>query len=464
MRYELVPYTKGRVLELASDGRRTFPHFITVDEGRGDNWKPDIITSLKDLSIFASQSMDAIYAKNVIENIDEREKVLCEWWRVIKHGGYIVFECDEKKMSTKELIELMGGGSPWDLVVSEPGFWQVYQKGGKKHTYSYTETIPDKTCAIFRHGGFGDMIQMSPLLPSLKDMGYHITLYTSHYGEQVVRHDPHLDKIIIMDKDQVPNHELVYYWQYLSDKYDKFINLSESVEASLLVRDDRVSHWWSKQAIEAYTFHNYHDFTHLIAGVPKKYEPKFYSTKQERKWAASKRKKISGKLVMWALAGSSVHKIYPWLDQVIAHFMLNTQDVNFVLVGSEDCKIIESPWRDEKRVACLSGECSVRESMALAMLCDVVIGPETGILNAVSHEDVPKIVNLSHSSVENLTKYWKNCISLEPEDCPCHPCHKTIYGFDNCVRDDKTGVSLCQANIHPPAVIGAIGKQLNDNL
>jgi hypothetical protein len=50
----------------------------------------------------------------------------------------------------------------------------------------------------------------------------------------------------------------------------------------------------------------------------------------------------------------------------------------------------------------------VRETLALAQQMDLVIGPETGVLNAVCYEAMPKVAMLSHSSWENLTRHWVN--------------------------------------------------------
>ena len=63
--------------------------------------------------------------------------------------------------------------------------------------------------------------------------------------------------------------------------------------------------------------------------------------------------------------------------------------------------------------------------LAFLDVCDVVIGPETGVLNAASYIGLPhKIVMLSHSSKENLSKHWNNTTTLEPEYYPedfCYP-------------------------------------------
>jgi len=70
-------------------------------------------------------------------------------------------------------------------------------------------------------------------------------------------------------------------------------------------------------------------------------------------------------------------------------------------------------------------------------------------------EEVGKVVTLSHSSIENLTKHWKNTVSLEPKTS-CFPCHQMHYNFDYCKRDEVSGCAQCQADISPDEMYNAI--------
>ncbi|OYV92760.1 MAG: hypothetical protein B7Z60_10175, partial [Ferrovum sp. 37-45-19] len=136
----------------------------------------------------------------------------------------------------------------WDLVRNEDrnedneySFFQVYKKvfvsndsKKKRHFRSYQNPKPEKTCAVVRYGAFGDHIQTASLFPQLKEQGYHITMYSSNPGFEAIKHDPHIDAVILQDKDQVKNEELLEYWDHEAKKYDKWINLSESVEGTWL--------------------------------------------------------------------------------------------------------------------------------------------------------------------------------------------------------------------------------------
>jgi len=492
VRFDIARYTRGRVLDLGCGPWKCYPHFISVDnysEWQGLKWRPDICGDATDLGIFATNSIDAVFSSHLLEHIDDYVKALHEWWRVIKIGGYLILYLPHKSLypnigqpgsnpdhrhdfEPKDIVSIMtANAGDWDLLESEIrsagdeySFFQVFQKLGRGtgHVYSYCAEKPKKKCAIVRYGGYGDMLQASAILPELKRQGYYITLYTTPYGEQIVRHDPHIDEFIIQDNGQVPNQWLVDFWAVESKKYDKFINLSESVEGVWLAMEGRQNHMWPKAVRDKYMNTNYEEFAFDLAGL--RYtgdRQRFYATDRERRIASKRRSEIDGKVVLWTLAGSSVHKIWPHLDAVIAEFMIRTKDIHFMLVGDASCKLLEAGWQKEPRVHRRSGEWSIRETLAFAETVDLVIGPETGVLNSVSGLDIPKICFLSHSSVENLTKHWKNCVSMMPTDCECYPCH-ILHNETNkyCTRDQRTGTAMCQVKIEPPVVLQAMVELL----
>lgn len=94
IRWELVPYFRGRCLDIGCGPFKVFPHFTGVDNGhhwgmRGVDVKID---DAQDLSLFASRSCDLVYSSHLLEHIPE-DKVaatLAEWCRVVKEGGYLI--------------------------------------------------------------------------------------------------------------------------------------------------------------------------------------------------------------------------------------------------------------------------------------------------------------------------------------------------------------------------------------
>jgi len=497
IKWELVPYTRGRVLDVGCGQHKPFGHFIGVDNNTdahlfGIACTPDICMDADNLDLIADGSMDAVYSSHTLEHMVDPKAVLKEWWKKIKVGGYLCLYLPHKDFYPNigtdgankdhkwdflpdDVIKLMEFAS-WDLVRNEDrnegneySFFQVYKKlqGTRKH-YSYREPKPAKTCGIVRYGAFGDLLQLSSVVRGLKEQGYHITLHTSPPGSAVIEHDPNIDRIVLQDKDQVPNLQLGDFWQSLRGKYDKFINLSESCEGSLLALPGRTPHHWAPLARHKFLNRNYMETQHDMAGVPHNLRIKFYPTKDEVEWAKKERKKFGKFTIMWALAGSGVHKTWPHVDAVIANLMLSYRDVDVVLVGDAFCKILEGGWENEPRVHCRSAVWTIRETLTMAQNMDMVIGPETGVLNAVSCLSIPKVVFLSHSTVENLTRDWVNTTSLWAKNTNCKgrgkneapACHMMHYNWQNCDRvpdgEPGAGTAVCQAEISPTEVLEAV--------
>lgn len=359
----------------------------------------------------------------------------------------------------------------FDLVVrdernegDEYSFLLIFQKleSGIKESW---KDKPTKTAAVVRYGAIGDNIQASSVLPWLKEQGYHVTFYCqSGQGYEAIKHDPHVDRYVIQEKDAVPPQFLLQFWDYTKKKYDKWINLCESVEGSLLAIPGRTTWEWPNEVRSKMLDRNYMEFIHELAEVPPPYRPKFYSTEPEREWARKTKARMGKRVVLWSLAGSSGHKVWPHLDAAIAGIMLSYPDVHVVLVGDQSCQILEMGWEKEQRVHRQSGKWSIRESMAFAEVADLIIGTETGLLNAAGSMDVPKIVCLSHSSKEMLTKHWVKTIALQQpqgEGCPKSPCRQ-LHGSNgtdtwmDCPKHEETGTSLCQFHISPPQMWAAI--------
>lgn len=504
IKFDIVPYTRGRGLDIGCGGFKAYDHFIGVDNMHhaqefGWDYKADVVVDdATNLDVFASQSMDFVFSSHLLEHIEKPEKALKEWWSKIKTGGYLVLYLPDDSLYPKlgeeganpdhkwnlnraVVHEWMKKVGSFDVVVNdlrdndngegehgnEYSFYQVYQKKAlpaKKvsYTYSHQDPKPEKTVCVVRYGGFGDMIQASTVFPYYKEQGYNVTVMTTPRGQDMLLHNPYVDDFIIQDTDQVPNNELWAYWKAWKDKFDVFINLSESVEGSLLALPGRTMYDWPAEARRFVLDINYLEMTHKLAGMPlSDYNAHFFPSADEQKWAVSMAKTINPAnkpIIMWSLAGSSVHKAWPWLDTVIARVMTET-DAIVVLVGDELCQILEQGWENESRVIRTSGVWDIRQSITYAQQqADMVIGTETGLLNAVGLESVNKIITLSHSSEENLTKHWHNVEVLMPDTgrVPCYPCHKMLYGFTDCQQHEESGCAMCQVDIDANQMWNAI--------
>lgn len=507
IRWELVPYMRGKCLDIGAGPYKVFPQFVGVDNGHHwGHWDNVRVECASDLSQFGSASWDLAYSSHLLEHFEYERvpAVLKEWMRVVKMGGYMVLyvpdeaeypevghphaNADHKWNVNYDLVvKAMEAIPGWDMVdfqkrneADEYSLFFVFKKvPGKTQSFSWRDPKPEKTAAVVRYGAQGDNVQASSVLPWLKEQGYHVTFYCqSGLGHDVIKHDPHIDRFIVQEKDAVPPQFLLEFFNYTKKKYDKWINLCESVEGTLLAAPKRAAFDWPNEARAALMDKNYLEWIHLLAEVPPPYRPKFYSTAPEREQARYWAGKWGKRNVLWSLAGSSGHKVWPHLDEIILRILGQYPDTHVVLVGDETCKLLEQgfgQFDDAKndlvetlpRVHLRSGKWTIRQSMAFAEVADLIIGTETGLLNAAGSMETPKIITLSHSSPEMLTKHWKNVFALQQpkgEGCPKSPCRQ-LHGSDGAdpwqdCPQHESGTALCQWSIHPDNMWAAVQKVL----
>src|SRR3984885_9867762 len=487
VKWEIVQYTRGRGLDIGCGIEKLYPHFIGVDNKAdealfGHPIKPDIcVPSAERMEMFASNSMDFCFSSHLLEHIapERVTGALRDWMRIIKPKGYLTLYLPDEdeypkvgeeganpdhkwNVNYERVIQYMRGAGSWDLVdfqkrnqEREYSLYFVFRKMNSGQTESWKKKEPPKkSCGLVRYGAFGDLLQASSVFAGLKAQGYHVTLYTSPPGDEVVRNDPNIDAFYYQDKDQVPNHLLGEYWDYHRKKYDKWVNLSDSGEGSLLAIPGRTQHHWPPAIRHKIMNMNYLELQHAIAEVPHKPQIRFFPTEDERTWAKKQRAKMGEYVVAWPLAGSSVHKTHACLDNVIASLMLDFPNVDVVLLGGEAAKILEQGWEKEKRVHRTCGQWSIRQSLAFMATVDMAIGPETGLMNAASQFDYPKVVLLSHSTHENLTRDWTNVYPIWSENTHCPgrgrneapACHQMHYNWSHCQKAE-TSTAQCQQDI-----------------
>lgn len=480
IKYLLPKYTRGSVLEIGCGVEKAFPHFVGYDSLHhfGEHTAADVVGDAADLGQFEDESFDAVFSSHVLEHMEDMQGALNEWSRVIKPGGFLCLY-----VPSGNLYPLCGteGANPDhkhdiypdDIEKLLPDFkenWtpHIQEERGQGNEYSILFVAqkgknlprPDvayrKTACVCRFGGFGDMIQTALLFPRLKEQGYHVTVMTTPKGQDIIKHDPNVDDWYLLETDQVPNRELYEFWKVQATRFNKFVNLSESIEGQLLALPGRPNHAWPHAVRVKRMNTNYHEWTAELAEVPFKTCKLFYPTAEEEKQATCDAAVFT---IVWALSGSSQHKFTPHMDAIIARILLDMPEARVLLVGDFACKILEQGWENEERVVCLSDVLTIRETLALSQQANLVIGPETGVLNAAGFETKPhKVLLLSHSSANNLSKHWKNVQALTPVDCSCYPCHRLHYGSEYCTIVDETGAALCAQNIYPNVIFAAVEK------
>lgn len=322
-----------------------------------------------------------------------------------------------------------------------------------------------KTVCVSRYGAFGDSLQAAAICAGFKRQGYWVVFNGSDPQWRVVEHDPNIDDFIVQHALQIPMGALGDYYCWLRSKHDRFVNLVESVEKTLLANEKTVEFEWAPLARHQHMNHNYLERQALIARVP--YVPsdqRFYPTEEEMDWAMRIRKNFAPpgtRLILWVLSGSgAVHKLYPWQDDIIEKLPAVSPGIRIILIGHPDNRELEVGLCG-KQVMGTCGKWTIRQALTMACASDLVVGPETGTMIAVSMLPIPKIVFLSHSTRENLTRDWVNTASLSAPVMECGgrgnneapACHQMHIGFDAaCRRNEKFGVAECMVRIDPKIV------------
>jgi len=309
-----------------------------------------------------------------------------------------------------------------------------------------------KKVLVIRLGAYGDAIFCTKLLKALKEDGYHVTMNCNEQTKKILLHDQNIDAWINHKTDSVPMEKLDEHWIEIGKGFDKVVNLSGSIEQKLLKLEGTDEYKWSKEKRHEECNINYYDYTLELGGYGhiKGENGQLYFTKAEHKWAKKEIAKCKGKFtIIWALSGSSFHKTYPYTEYVACEFLDKYLDSIMFTVGEPLCQVLE--W-DHPRTKCKSGKWTIRQSMLMTKYADLVIGTETGLLNAAACYDTPKIVMLSHSTHENLSKHWKNTFAIHA-DVDCYPCHQLHYTREACPLDKKTGAPICTARLDPIKVL-----------
>jgi ADP-heptose:LPS heptosyltransferase/predicted SAM-dependent methyltransferase len=496
----IVPYTRGKGIDIGSGQARWFGHWMTLDSGKdyqGKRVADFHVDGSQPLPMFADGCMDFVISSHFVEHCADWAAAVREWWRLVKPGGYLTLywphpdlyprvgqpgsnpdhKADIWPHAMVQVFRRLGG---WNLIENETrnggeeySQFQVWQKRDDALQNVVPWTRKEKSLLLIRYGAFGDLIQASSVAAGLKAEGWHVTLNTTPRGMSTVEHDPNIDAFIIQDEGQVPNEALGPYWDEMGKRYDRTVNLCEGVEATLLTLPGSLHDKHSDAVRRKLYGKNYLERQHDIAGLPHVFKPAFYPTDEEVARVDGILADLPGPVVLWILGGSSPHKIWPHTPPAIVRMLYRHPTATVILAGEAKHKDLEVQVQDSaklffgsaQRIIRTAGEWPIRGTMALAQRVDLVVGPETGVLNAVSHiESVAKVVFLSHSSEENLTKHWPNTRVLKPVEgsTPCHPCHRLHFNFDRCHQDKVTGAALCQANITVEQAVDALLASLSE--
>lgn len=447
-RYRLISYCQGIGLDIGCGPEKIRPEAIGVDvSGKGDI-NCDIA---RGIDILSDNFFDYIFSSHCLEDLEDTEFILRDWWKKLKVGGNLILYLPHKSFYPnigqpganknhkhdflpEDIVSAMGFAS-YDILHQavhggddEYSFEFVFKKISEAPGYQLKPIhIKEPKALVVRYGAFGDAIIMTPLLKRLKEDGYHVTLNNTKRSIPVLKNNPHIDHYFIQEEDVIPKTELTEYWEAISEGYDKFINLSETLEVKFLTVPARPEYNLPIEERRARCGHtNYYDYALEVGGYKDVERPKgelFFDPVEEGLCQNFKRRFKDYFTILWCLSGSSLHKAWLGAEETALNLLYRHNDILILTVGDYACKLLE--WRDERTISMID-EWDIRTTMLMTKYVDLVISPETGILNAAGCFDTPKIGLLTHSNKTNLTKYFKNDYSMQAH-IDCSPCHRMIY-------------------------------------
>lgn len=458
-RKRLLKYCVGLGLDLGCGKDKINANAIGVDLEHGDI-ALDLRSGLT--NIFQPNTFNYVFCgSGLLGKVQIPEAMLKDWWTVLEPGGYLVLH------GSPDVTGWLREFADFEIERdhTESGLTEFVARKTAP-ILSVAKPKPEKTACILRFGAIGDHIIATSCLPHLKADGYHVTYYTSPAGVDVLANNPHIDELLLWEHDSIPDDQLEGFYETISEQYDKTIVLNGSVEGALSLRPDDARYWEMshEERRQAVAGKNFYRHTCQIAGY-KVENPRgeLYPSEMEKAVSELFRAKL-GKVfkVLWCLSGSGPDKVYPYHDMVIMHLLEEHKDANdivFITVGDKACQEIEF---DHPKWLKRSGVWGIRQSLLACGDVDLVISPDTSILNAAGCFDTPKIGLLTHASVEMVTGTFTNNHSMQA-DIECSPCHRIMYPETavHCPRftfPDGTETNLC-------ACAGAIDPvKLNDNI
>jgi ADP-heptose:LPS heptosyltransferase len=336
-------------------------------------------------------------------------------------------------------------------------------------------------CLVARMGGIGDNLIASSILPLLAEK-YNVEVMAQKPQHVLFENNPHIAKLTVREVGDLPKDGNTWqaWFAHRGREYDRWINLSHSCESMLALFPGQSQFYWPASWRRRHCGVNYLEFVHDIAEVRHEFNPRFYPTDEEKQHAERTLAKVRGfggyrHVVGIAVSGSRLDKLWPYLPLLVAKLIRELR-VAVVMFGAEFEATMAKHVQDfvgefngsyDGMHAAISPDKDkptwpMRRSLATLQQCDLVIGPDTGLMWGVAAEPMPKIMLLSHASPENITKHWTNTITLhaDPRRVDCWPCHQLHDVVETCRKAENAEASACIADIGHEAVFHAASAAL----
>jgi ADP-heptose:LPS heptosyltransferase len=295
------------------------------------------------------------------------------------------------------------------------------------------EDLSGKKLIVWRQGGVGDIYFLSSALCYIKRRYPTCTLRVATGCREPLENLPEIDQLLSMPFDAKLLED--------SDYHLMFQGIIESSSEK------------SKNTHAADMFFSYFniDSTHL---PPEDKKPKTVFSETEMKWLDEECKKLSvapeDYVVGIQMETSAPLRNYPKEKfKIIIDVMSKESNVKIFLIGSPQQNTVAGYLKGNASNVIIATNYDVRKSIVLVNRYNLVISPDSFMVQAAGALDKPLIGIYGPFSSEVRMKYFKNAIGLEPK-VVCSPCYK--HDFRSCIKGFP---SPCFSLVNPEDILEA---------
>ncbi len=296
------------------------------------------------------------------------------------------------------------------------------------------EDLTNKKLMCWRTGGIGDILFLSPVLRYLKKKYPTSFIRVASGCKQSLENVPEIDGLYDMPFDA-----------QLLEEVDYHLMFQGIIESSS--EQSKKTH-----AVDMFFSYFSIDSIHL---PPEDKKPQLFYVKEEMDWLEKELAIIGIKSEEYVI-GIQMETSAPLRNfpkekmKVIIDILARENKVKIVLIGMPQHNVIGSYFKGGNNNVYLATNYSVRQVMILATRFDMVISPDTFMVQVAGALDKPLVGLYGPFPSEVRMRYFKNAIGLDPS-VVCSPCYK--HDFRTCVKGHP---SPCFTQVRPEDVLQAI--------
>lgn len=277
------------------------------------------------------------------------------------------------------------------------------------------EDLNGKRLMTFRTGGIGDIFFACAPLRYIKKKYPSSFIRMASACKQPLENVPEIDELYDMPFDA----------KYLND-VDYHLFFQGIIESSSEI---------SKKTHAVDMFFSYFGIDSIQMPREDKV-PRVFFSKEEKDWLKGALEKLgindSHYVIGLQMETSAPLRNFPKEKmKTVIDILVSEENVKIVLIGTDQHEILAQYFKNGNPNIILATRFSVRQSIVLSQRYNLVISPDSFMIQAAGAQDIPLIGLYGPFPSEVRMKYFKNAIGLDPS-VVCAPCFK--HDFRPCIK------------------------------